>query len=46
MAFYAQSGEPLKFAERLQGPSLGEYRFRIGDYRMIFDVGDNEILVL
>ena len=46
MAFYLQSGEPLKFAERLHGPSLGEYRFRIGDYRMIFDIGGSEILVL
>lgn len=44
--FYLQSEEPLKFAERLQGPSLGEYRFRIGDYRIIFDFGGNEILVL
>ena len=44
--FYLQPGEPLKFAERLQGPSLGEYRFRIGDYRIIFDFGGNEIFVL
>ena len=46
LAFYLQAGQPLKFAERLQDPSLGEYRFRIGDYRIIFDVEGNTILVL
>ncbi|MGA2315968.1 MAG: type II toxin-antitoxin system RelE/ParE family toxin [Thermodesulfobacteriota bacterium] len=25
---------------------LGEYRFRIGDYRVIFDIEGNEIIVL
>jgi mRNA interferase RelE/StbE len=25
---------------------LGEYRFRIGDYRVIFDIEGNEIVVL
>ena len=30
------SEEPLKFAEKLSDPILGEYRFRIGDYRVIF----------
>ena len=38
--------EPLKFAEKLSDPILGEYRFRIGDYRVIFDIEGNEIVVL
>ena len=46
IAFYLQSGQPLQFAKKLQDPSLGEYRFRIGDYRIIFDFGGNEIFVL
>ena len=46
IAFYLENGQPLKFAEKLQVPSLGEYRFRIGDYRMIFDLEGNTILVL
>lgn len=29
------SEEPLRFAEKLSDPSLGEYRFRIGDYRVV-----------
>ena len=38
--------EPLRYAEKLSDPVLGEYRFRIGDYRVIFDVQGNEIVVL
>jgi len=38
--------DPLKFAEKLSDPILGEYRFRIGDYRIIFDIEADEIVVL
>ncbi len=44
--FYLQSGQPLKFAEKLKDSSLGEYRFRIGDYRIVFDLEGNTIFVL
>ena len=37
---------PLQYAERLTDPELGGYRFRIGDYRVIFDIEDNDIVVL
>lgn len=36
MRFYARQPEPLQFAEPLSGSS--SYRFRIGDYRVIFKV--------
>jgi mRNA interferase RelE/StbE len=36
----------LRFAEKISDPILGEYRFRIGDYRVIFDIEENEIVVL
>jgi len=36
MRFYAAQPDPLKFAESLTGSS--EYRFRVGDYRVIFEV--------
>ncbi len=45
-ALLRYSEEPLKFAEKLSEPMLGGYRFRIGDYRVIFDIEGNEILVL
>ena len=38
------SEEPLKFAEKLSNPILGEYRFRIGDYRVIFDIEGDETI--
>jgi len=31
---------------RLTDPRIGTYRFRVGDYRVIFDVEGNEIIVL
>ena len=37
--------EPLKYARKLINPRIGTYRFRIGDYRVIFDI-DNEIIVI
>lgn len=37
---------PLEYAERLTNSELGTYRFRIGDYRVIFDIKGNDIVVL
>jgi mRNA interferase RelE/StbE len=38
--------EPLRFARRMAHPTLGSYRFRTGDYRVIFDMEGEEIVVL
>jgi len=38
--------EPLRYARPMAGPALGGYRFRIGDYRVIFDLEGDEIVVL
>ena len=40
------SKDPLNYARKMVDPSLGSYRFRIGDYRVIFDIEGNEIIVL
>jgi mRNA interferase RelE/StbE len=37
---------PLLFAEPLTDSELGGYRFRIGDYRVIFDIEKKDIVVL
>ena len=37
---------PLQYAESLTNSELGDYRFRIGDYRVIFDIEGNDIVVL
>lgn len=38
--------DPLKYAEKLIDPRLGMYRFRIGDYRVIFDLAKDDIVIL
>lgn len=40
------TGYPLKYAIKLTEPKLGNYRFRIGDYRVVFDIKQNKIIVL
>ena len=42
--FYATIDNPLLFARSLQG-SDGDYRFRVGDYRVIFSVQQGTIFV-
>jgi len=46
MRFYANQNNPLKFAEHLSDRREGEFRFRVGNYRLIFDVRANAIYVL
>jgi len=41
MDFFSKQEDPLKFAKKLKGFSLGEYRFRIGDYRVLFDLDED-----
>ncbi|MEO8326039.1 MAG: type II toxin-antitoxin system RelE/ParE family toxin [Nitrospirota bacterium] len=38
--------DPLKHTENLTDSQLGSYRFRVGDYRIIFDLVGSEIVVL
>lgn len=44
--FYCASSSPLKFAEHLVDKRLGSYRFRIGEYRVVFDIEKNQIIIL
>lgn len=43
---YANTSNPLQFAKRLKDLSIGEYRFRVGDYRITFDLSKETIQVL
>ena len=38
--------EPLKYARKLTSPKIGTYRFRIRDYRVIFDINYENIVIL
>ncbi len=40
------SAEPLKYSKKLSNTNLGSYRFRIGDYRVIFDIDKENIVIL
>jgi len=37
---------PFHSAQKLINPAFGTYRLRIGDYRVIFDVDGDKIIVL
>lgn len=38
--------DPLYHAEKLVHASLGSFRFRIDDYRVVFDLEGDELVVL
>jgi len=38
--------DPLVHAEKLIDPRLGTYRFRVGAYRVVFDLEGNDLVVL
>lgn len=44
--YFLSSPNPLDFASHLKDTDLGSYRFRIGDYRVIFDIKDEIIIIL
>ncbi len=44
--FYLSQKQPLRFAERLTDTRFGQWRFRIGDFRVVFDVAKDAIKVL
>lgn len=38
--------DPLQYGKRLTDFSLGSYRWRIGNYRIAFDIDKNNIVIL
>jgi len=46
LRFYISQDNPLHFAKKLKDTNLGTYRFRIGDYRAIFDIDDNGKIII
>lgn len=37
---------PLDYSTKLIDPKIGQYRFRVGDYRVIFDLVGEKIVIL
>lgn len=47
LEYYLNQSEPLDYAVPLVGNGkVGDYRFRVGDYRVVFDFEDNRITIL
>ncbi|MDP2631047.1 MAG: type II toxin-antitoxin system RelE/ParE family toxin [Candidatus Uhrbacteria bacterium] len=47
LTFFESTGEPLCYAKKLNDSIYGTYRFRIGEYRAIFDIdAKGEICIL
>ena len=44
--FFTASKKPLSFAHHLINFDIGQYRFRIGDYRVVFDLEDETLVIL
>lgn len=44
--YYVSSKDPVSFADRLINWELGEYRFRVGLYRVVFDLEGEKIVVI
>lgn len=44
--YFTATNNSLVFAEVLVNFNIGQYRFRVGDYRIIFDLQDELIIIL
>lgn len=44
--FFLSQDNPLDFAERLIDHQFGDWRFRVGDHRILFDVEKDRIIIL
>ena len=46
ISYFASQEHALMHAKQLKHLEIGTYRFRIGDYRAIFDVSGDTIVIL
>ena len=46
LRFYSVQEDPSKFAKRLTDKELGQFSFRIGDHRVVFDFSSDTIFVV
>ena len=43
--FYSKQSNPLVFAKQLINHIAGQFRFRVGDYRIVFNVAQNKMVI-
>lgn len=46
LEFFASQADPIGFAKPLTKPADAQYRFRVGSYRILFDLEDETIVIL
>lgn len=46
LLFFIEQPNPLALAKQLQDSKAGQYRWRIGVYRIVFDVDKQTIIIL
>lgn len=44
--WFSEQTNPLQFAKNLRDTEFGIYRFRVGDYRVIFDVDVKGVITI
>jgi len=46
LQYFLEQDDPLTFARQLVHSSIGSYRFRVGHYRIVFDVDGDTLQVV
>lgn len=46
LQFFLEQEDPLAYARQLVHSNIGTYRFRVGHYRIVFDIDGDTIQVL
>ena len=46
LEWFIAKEDPISFSKALTKPSDAQYRFRVGSYRILFDVDENRIIIL
>jgi mRNA interferase RelE/StbE len=46
LKYFIEQSDPLQFSKKLVDSSGGDYRWRVGHYRVVFDLSGEEIRVL
>jgi mRNA interferase RelE/StbE len=46
LQYFLEQEDPLVYARQLVHSNIGSYRFRVGHYRIVFDVDGNTLQVL
>lgn len=46
LQFFIEQEDPLAYARQLVHTSIGSYRFRVGHYRIVFDIDGNILQVI